>query len=266
MATSSFIATIWAAQLEKALHAKKVSQYFVNHNYEGEVIGGGSVVINRLNDVTINDYSGSTPITTEDADLTDATLKIDSKKYFSVKVDDVDKVQMRSDLMIPLIENGAEGLAQASDKANFAEMANAGTSAGTFTVNDAASAKAFVLAMKTKADENNIPAEGRVMAVPFAVENYLLSDSTINMATPTANDTLKVGYVGKLYGIEIFGTNNLPEGKSVLTTPAFTTEATQLTNIEALRSETSFKDIVRGLQVSGRKTTNAKGVIIGNFQ
>lgn len=264
MAVSSFIPTIWAAQLEKALQAKKVSQFFVNHNYEGEVIGAGSVKINRLADVSISDYDGN-EIDVEDVNLSAVTLNIDSEKYFAVKVDDVDKVQARADMLLPLIENGAERLAQASDKANFEEMANNGTTISVDEITDADSAKKFVLQMKTKADENNVPSEGRVMAVPFAIENYLLSDSTINLASPIDNGPIKVGYVGKLYGIEIYGTNNLPEDTAILTTPAFTTEATQLTNIEAIRSEKSFNDIVRGLQVSGRKVTNSKGVIVANF-
>ena len=147
-------------------------------------------------------------------------------------------------------------------------MATEGTlSVGTdaaISVTDAASAKAFLLKMKTAADKANVPAEGRVFVAPYEFENYLLSDSTINLAAPKADETLKAGYIGKLYGIEVYSSNNCPAGKAILTTPQFTTEARQLQNIEAIRSEKSFKDIIRGLAVSGVKVTQAAGVIVGN--
>ena len=65
MAVTNFIRTIWDAELKQALSKKLVSQYFVNHNYEGAIMGAGSVKINQLADVTLRDYDGN-DITTED--------------------------------------------------------------------------------------------------------------------------------------------------------------------------------------------------------
>lgn len=268
MAVTNFIRTIWDAELKQALAKKQVSQQFVNHNYEGTIIGAGSVKINQLADVTLRDYDGN-DITTEDIATTATTLNIDHEKYFSVKVDDVDTVQAAGDLRTPLVNNGATKIAEDEDAYVFSTMATEGTlsvgNSAAIKVTDAASAKAFLLKMKTAADKANVPAEDRKFVAPYEFENYLLSDTTINLAAPTANDTLKAGYVGKLYGIEIYSSNNCPEGKAILTTPQFTTEARQLQNIEAIRSEKSFKDIIRGLAVSGVKVTQAAGVIVGNI-
>lgn len=267
MAITNFIRTIWDAELKQALSKKLVSQYFVNHNYEGAIMGAGSVKINQLADVTLRDYNGN-DITTEDITTTAVTLNIDHEKYFSVKVDDVDTVQAAGDLRVPLVNNGATKIAEDEDAYVFSTMAIEGTLAvGTsaaISVKDAASAKAFLLKMKTAADKANVPAEGRVFVAPYEFENYLLSDTTINLSAPKADETLKAGYIGKLYGIEIYSSNNCPSGKAILTTPQFTTEARQLQNIEAIRSENSFKDIIRGLAVSGVKVTQAAGVIVGN--
>lgn len=267
MAVKNFISTIWDAELKQALSKKLVSQAFVNHNYEGVIMGAGSVKINQLADVTLRDYDGK-DITTDDIGTIAVTLNIDHEKYFSVKVDDVDAVQAAGDLRTPLVNNGATKIAEDEDTYVFNIMATEGTqSVGTeaaISVTDAASAKAFLLKMKTAADKANVPAEGRVFVAPYEFENYLLSDSTINLAAPTANDVLKAGYIGKLYGIEIYSSNNCPTGKAILTTPQFTTEARQLQNIEAIRSEKSFKDIIRGLSVSGVKVTQPAGVIVGN--
>ena len=54
MAITNFIRTIWDAELKQALSKKLVSQYFVNHNYEGAIMGAGSVKINQLADVNVS--------------------------------------------------------------------------------------------------------------------------------------------------------------------------------------------------------------------
>ena len=73
MAVTNFIRTIWDAELKQALSKKLVSQYFVNHNYEGAIMGAGSVKINQLADVTLRDYDGN-DITTEDIATTAVTM------------------------------------------------------------------------------------------------------------------------------------------------------------------------------------------------
>ena len=267
MAIQNFIRTIWDAELKQALSKKLVSQYFVNHNYEGTIMGAGSVKINQLADVTLRDYDGN-DVTTEDITTTAVTLNIDHEKYFSVKVDDVDTIQAAGDLRTPLVNNGATKIAEDEDAYVLSTMATEGTlSVGVsspISVTDSASAKKFVLMMKTAADKANVPAEGRVLVAPFELENNLLGDTTINLSAPKADETIKAGYIGRLYGIDIYSSNNCPAGKSILTTPLFTTEARQLQNIEAIRSEKSFKDIIRGLSVSGVKVTQPAGVIVGN--
>jgi hypothetical protein len=160
------------------------------------------------------------------------------------------------------MESAAYQIANDRHQENFKAMAEQGTLTFEATVSDAASAKKLVLDAKTKADAANVPKDGRVLFAPPQLENMLLADQTISLATPTTDDALKAGYIGKLYGIEIYSTNNLPEGKVVLTHPAFTTEATQISKVEALRSENSFKDLVRGLDMSGRKVIMPEGVVV----
>lgn len=271
MAVTSFIATIWAANLIASLKKVLVSEAGVNHNYEGEAKEGGSVKINRLADITVKDYDGN-DITYDDLDTTDTTLNIDTKKYFAVKLDDVDAAQVRNSgaLMAEAMTNAAYEIASSRDAANFKTMITSGTKLQTaINVSNASTAKALVLKLKTLADKANIPAQGRVLFASPDLQNFLLSDTTINLSAPTADDSLKAGYIGKLYGIEIYSSNNIIQGEganakdyAILTTPIATTEASQISNIEAMRSEKAFKDIIRGLDVSGRKVIIPEAVIV----
>lgn len=278
MGVGSFIQTVWIGQLLSSLKNVLVSEAGVNHNYEGEVMGAGSVKINRLSDVTLRDYTGNN-IKYDDLETIDTTLNIDKAKYFAVQVDDVDAVQVKNygALMAEAMANAAYKLGNIRDMLNFSAMITDGTKIpGSAKVTTAAEAKALVLKMKTAADKANIPAQGRVMFAGPELENMLLSDTTINLAAPTSDDSLKAGYIGKLYGIEIYSSNNVKKIVSetndtvetdnkdyvILTTPIATTEASQIEKMEALRSESSFKDLVRGLDVSGRKVIMPEAVIV----
>lgn len=279
MAVNSFIPEVWTAKLLQSLKAKCVSEAGVNHDYEGEVMGAGSVKINTIGKVTLRDYTGA-EIVYDDMSTTDQTLNIDREKVWALQLDDVDSAQVKNsgELMLKAIDEASNEVVADRDKANFKAMSDgAGVVIGDDTtpvsVTTPAEAKALVLKMKTKADKANVPTEGRVLFAGPELENQLLADTTINLATPTANDSLRAGYIGKLYGIELYSSNNMPvtardNAVAILTHKKFTTEAVQLNKTEALRSEKSFKDLVRGLCVSGRKVIMPEGVIkaVVNFQ
>ena len=281
MAVTSFIPTIWYSKLLMALRPRLVGEAFVNHDVEGEVMYGGSVKINRIGNVTLKAYDGSS-ITYEDMDTSAETLNIDNIKYAAVQLDDVDAVQARDggQLMTKYTEEMARQVAENLDQATFAEIAGAATSANTYgddttpiAITDGASAKKVLLKLKSLADRANVPVEGRRVACPPDFENALLADPYINIAPPTAEDTLKAGYVGKLYGMEIYSSNNIPQtvgnnDQVILSHPMFTSEVNQLQKLEALRLQDSFKDAIRCLSVSGVKTVMKEGVMraVVNFQ
>ena len=280
MAVSSFIPTIWTAALLKVLPTRLVSQWGVNHDYQGDVLIGGSVKINDLGDITVGDYNPSGTITYQDLSTTAQTLNIDSSKYWGFKVDDVDARQAAGNLIIPAMERAADKLARTIDGLNFATMSSGVATANVIggdggsgeadpvTVTTVAQAKKLLLDMKTVADKNDVPDDGRVFYCTPEFENLLLGDTTLNMSPATATDTLKAGYVGRLYGIDIFRSNNLPmttgsNNIAILTHSIATTEAYQIDKTEALRSENSFKDLVRGLYVSGRKVIRPTCIVKG---
>ena len=283
MSVTSFIPTIWSAQVLQALKKKLVGEAFVNHNYEGELLqgGGGSVKINRIGDVTLRDYDGN-DITYDDMDTTATTLNIDHIKYCAVDLDDVDRVQVRDGgaLMGAYTDRMAYKIADFLDGATFTEIAGAVPAANTvgndttpIAVSNGASAKAVILKLKAIMDKAGVPKEGRRIAASSDFTGYLLADPYINLAAPTSQDSLVAGYIGKLYGFEIFETENIPattgNNAQVLASHAlFTTEANQLQNFEALRSEKSFKDLVRALVVSGVKTVMPEGTakVVVSFQ
>lgn len=280
MSVASFIPTIWYSKILTALNSRLVGEAFVNHDVEGEALFGGSVKINSIGKATIKDYQGQ--VVYSDASTTAQTLNIDKQIYDAVKIDDVDAAQCRNSGEIMSKQSFAigVGIAEELDKAIFTEIAGAATSANTYgddttpiAITDGASAKKVLLKLKSLAERANVPVEGRRVACPPDFESALLADPYINIAPPTAEDTLKAGYVGKLYGMEIYSSNNIPQtdgnnDQVILSHPMFTTEVNQLKKVEALRLEGSFSDAIRYLDVSGVKTVIPEGVMkaVVNFQ
>lgn len=274
MAVTSFIPVLWEAALLKELGTRLVSQYGVNHDYEGLVQLGSSVKINALDDISVGDYVPSNGVTYQELGTTAQTLNIDTYKAWAFKVDDIAKVQAAGELMASAVDKAATKMAKVLDAANFAAMVSgvysgnvigADTTAGAVKVTTSAQAKQLVLDLKEKLDDSDTPDEGRVCYVNAKVENLLLGDSNLQISTAT-NESFRTGYVGRLFGCDIYRTNNMPVGTNasivIMTHPVGTTEAMQLTETEALRDTNSFKDLVRGLTVSGRKVIRPKAVAI----
>ena len=91
MALSDFKPTIWSAALQGHLDKSLVAGSVVNTGFEGELVYGNSIVINKIGAVSVADYDpDATSISPSAVSTTSQALDVDSAKYFAIKVDDVD--------------------------------------------------------------------------------------------------------------------------------------------------------------------------------
>ena len=275
MAVTNFKSKLWATMILASLQNKSVAEWFVNHNYEGDIRQQGDTVnINILNDVTVRDYVPSTDITYDDLDTTLAQLVVDQAKYCAIKLDDVDKVQAAGELLGPATDNMAYKLNDSYDKYIFDTLKAAatakadnmiGTDEAPISIVDANKAVDVFIDVVTKANRNNISnIDRRAVVTPEFAGAIMKSEKrSIN---PKYAEFVETGYIGNMYGVEVFSSNNLAKSTGgndliLMTNPNMTTVASQLLNMEALRSEKSFKDLVRALHVYGAKTVYENGVV-----
>ena len=251
MAITNFIPEVWSASILEALRAKLVFPSLCNRDYEGDIREAGDTVhITGYNDVTVRKYSRGGTITVEAAtDADKGTLVIDQSDYFAFSVNDLDKVQAKDDLtgrftnsaaynMMLNVENYISGL---MDKAVTKE-AKAVTVA---TPNDAYLA---VVAARTQLDKPDFYA-------------MLLQDSRFIDGTDAGHETLLNGVVGSVAGFSVVESNNVPTAKGakptvqsiIAGTNAAVTFAQQVSKVEAMRMQTDFADMVRGLDLYGAK-------------
>lgn len=271
MAVDSFIPEVWSARILDKLNTNLVYANLMNRNYEGEISDYGDTVhIASVGDVTIKSYTKNADIDDpEDLSAEDLTLVIDQMKYFNFAVDDVNRVQMRTDLMDQYASNAAYGLRKDADAycASILKAGTIGKDAGLgddttpLELTDPGSAYDLLVQMQIALDEADVPDVGRWVVVPFAFKGLMEKDDRFVMTgTAQAENRLANGFAGRAAGFDIFTSNQVPNTaktkyKIIGSVPMAATFADQILETEAYRPQKRFSDAMKGLHVYGAKVT-----------
>ncbi len=147
--------------------------------------------------------------------------------------------------------------------------ANVGTGSGVDGSNEMGITD-YIVNLGTVLDEQNLPETGRFVVIPAWVAG-MIKKSDLKDASLSGDGTsiLRNGRLGMIDRFTIYLSNILVPTSSytssypvIFGTKAALTFASQFVNLETLRSERSFTNILRGLQVFGFRIVN--GVAIGN--
>src|SRR5574338_322859 len=94
MAVDGFRPEIWSASILSNPNNELVYASLCNRDYEGEIQSAGDTVhITSIGTVSTRAYSELTSITWDEVADTQVDLLIDQKRYFALKVDDVERKQ-----------------------------------------------------------------------------------------------------------------------------------------------------------------------------
>lgn len=265
MAITNFIPELWAARLLTSLKKALVYADLANTDYEGEITSQGDTVhINSISRPTIGTYTKHTDITFEDVDDADRTLVIDQSKYFAFEVDDIEKVQARSDVVPEAMQEAAYGLRDVADTYVATLMATdvaAGNLIAEQTVTTPAQASKVLRQLKLKLDQADVPDDGRWAVITPEFESLLLdSPLFVPVDASGSSEALRNGRIGRVFGFDVRRSNKAPNGPGagagkllIAGVKMATTYADQIVKTEALRLEKRFADGLKGLHVYGSK-------------
>lgn len=252
MAVTNFIQTIWSKQIQDDLELKCKLVDNCLRSYEGDVQYARSVKILGVGEPTIGKYEG-TDITIEAMTDKGQQLDIDQANYFAFYVDDVNKAQSVPGLMEEYQRKAVHGLAVKRDSfvANLIKSGTNITTAGGMT--EAEVKKAIdeaIVALR----ERNFDEDGVIEITP-AVYN-LFKNQLITLSTDNP-EYIKKGKVGVYDGFDVIMSNNLVKDVTHVYCAVRGRKAVafagQINEVEALRAEKVFADIVRGLDTFGAK-------------
>ena len=253
MAVTNFIQSIWSKKIQDDLELKTKLVANCLRDYEGDCKYAASVKILGVGEPTIGAYDSTTDISIEEMSDRGQVLNIDQANYFAFYVDDINQAQSVPGLKEKYQEKAVHGLAVARDT-YVANLIKAGTNVTTATALSQEAVKTAIDEAIVELRERNFDEEG-VIEISPAVYN-VFKNELITLSTNNP-EYIKKGIVGMYDGFEVMMSNNMAKddthvycdirGKKAI---AF---AGQINEVEALRSEKRFKDIVRGLDTFGSK-------------
>ena len=260
MAVTNFIQTIWSKKIQDDLELKCKLVDNCLRDYEGDVKHAQSVKILGVGEPTIGAYNSGEDISIEEMTDKGQVLTIDQANYFAFYVDDVNQAQSVPGLAERYQEKAVHGLAVKRD-AYVAGLIKGVTTATNVTTATALSREA----VKTAIDnaivalrERNFDEEGVIEITPAVYNCFKNELITLSTNNP---EYIKKGIVGKYDDFDVVMSNGLAKDTSGTTKYAYCAIrgkkaiafAGQINEVEALRAEKRFKDIIRGLDTFGAK-------------
>lgn len=292
--SGNFIPEIWSGKLIENFYDATVLAAIANTDYEGEIRSMGDTVnIRTTPEITIKDYVKGQAIQVENPDKPKLQLVIDKGEYFACVEDDVDRIQSDIKLMDTWSKDASERMKIKIDQRVLVDMLpdisalnkgatagrisqnfNLGTSGAPLTVTkDGASSTTSVIDlivdMGTVLDEANAPEGDRFIIIPARMAG-LIKKSELKDASLTGDGTsiVRNGRLGMIDRFTVYVSHNLNVSGSGASAKYDViaghkmgfTFASQMTEMETLRSETTFGDIIRGLQVYGYKVVKPEAL------
>lgn len=285
-----FIPTLWSGKLLEKFYAATVLGAIANTDYEGEIKNQGDTVkIRTRPTIQISDYEANMDLNVQRPSSDLVELQINKGKYFNLALDDVMEVQSDIDLMSTWAEDASEQFKIAIDTDVLTALATttdinadnrgltAGAISGDINLGTTGASRVvtkddvidFLVDLGQVLDEQNIPETGRWVVIP-AWMSSIIKRSDLKDASLSGDGTsiLRNGRLGMIDRFTLYLSNMLPtmgqyadEWPILFGTNAALTFAAQFTKMETLRSERSFSNLLRGLQIYGYKVVN--GVAMG---
>lgn len=271
----NFIPEIFSKLLQAKFYSQSVLPAISNTDYEGEISGqGDKVLIRTVPAVTIADYTGSS-LTYQELATSKVELNIDKAKSFSFKVDDILKAQADIDLIQKASADASEGMRIAVETDVLAGAITGATTIGSQETISSSNILASILTMSTALDTLNIPEEGRFIVLsPEFVSMLKQSELRQAYLTGDATSPLRNGKVGQIDRFTVYQSNMLFTADSGADSgythvlaghPKAISFASQFSNTETIRLESTFGDAVRGLKVFGSKVVTPDALVVGKW-
>jgi hypothetical protein len=291
--TSNFIPQLFSGKLITKFYSASVFPDISNTDYEGEIKDmGDSVTIRTVPDITINDYKKGQKLDYERPESPSVELLIDKGKYFGAVCDDVDKLQSDIPLMDKWAEDASEQMKIAIDTGILADVyadassdntgQTAGAKSSAFDLGVTGTPEAitksnvldYLVDCGTVLDEQNMPESDRFIVIPAWMAGLIKkSDLKDASLTGDGSSTLRNGKLGMIDRFMLYISNNLTavsdSGTSsynmIFGHKSALTFASQLVKMETLKAESTFGELIRGLQVYGYKVVKPEsmGVLYG---
>lgn len=274
--TSKFIPQLWSTRWNDKFYANTMYEEISNTNYEGDISAkGDSVIINNVPDIAVFDHEDDGVLSVDLPEEANTKLDIDQGHYTNSRLPDVAKYQSNLNLIDAWADDAAKQMKIRVDKNILgsvyaaAAAVNAGATAGKDSANinlgvagtplvltSANIVDVLVEAYGVCLDETDTPDTERFVVLPPAlcarIKTSELKDASLS---GDGQSTLRTGKVGMIDRLNIYSSRHLnktgAETDIIFGHKSALTFASQITEMETIRSETRFASLMRSLFVYG---------------
>lgn len=278
---SAFNSEAWSSRLVTKLDQVNVMLPLVNRNWEGDLRQNRTVWVRTPGNITLGSYSRGTTISYQDLAPTKESFTVADGEYFAFNVDDLDKAQSDVQAMdvymkraVVAMNNVVEAkiLAAYTSTPSANQITGASAAAITLTGDTNASTGIYPLFCKARAiqSKNNVPSTpgARWAVIDPDTTSLLLQDTDHFVRAGELGDKViqygliggeevartaaeAPGFIGMIAGYMVYETPHVPSASGAKYLLFGDNEAisyaAQITEIEALRLQTTFANAVRGL-------------------
>lgn len=175
MAVDNFKPTLWEGALLHNFHSVSIADVMCT---KPSNVNGKTVTFNRVAAGSLKDYSGT--VDWAEIETTPVEMTFDKKKYFAFALDDVDKVQLKADVMTATTQEHSAVLAEQYDKDFFVALTTGVKlkigAAGSKKKVTPANAYDYIVDLGTMLSEKKVPKTERYVTVNAAYLGLLSKD------------------------------------------------------------------------------------------
>lgn len=280
MAISNFIPSVWRENLFAQLDNNYVGVKHCNREYEGDILGKGSVVnIPGLETVNIFNYTKGSDMTAPQSAISgNNQLVIDQAKAFNFLIDDVDRIQNNPKLMDEAIRNAARALAKTADRYIYSMFGedNVADSYDAIDIYNYNTTQDNVIETIVKGInklyKNDVTNVDDIVIEVSPDIGLLIMKAKADLGINNG-EAFETGCIGRINGCKVFVSNNVYtvtgsdglQHRCFIRTKRAIAFAEQLSEINAYRPEKRFADAVKGLHLYGAKLVRPKEFAIIDF-
>ena len=262
MAIASFKKSVWETALMTAWRGISVADIITTPPTKVE---GEKAIFNVVSGGNVKDYIGK--VEYDEAGTEPIELPFDQKKYWAIKLDDVDEAQAAGPVLTVLAQEKALDLKEVVDADLLKEMAKIPTKNNKQLIGETSTKKSitepsqaydFVVDLGTILSTNKCPMANRFVVAKAEFINLMAKDKRFADNFNVLPNGIVQG--ATINGMTVIQCEDVPANTVLCVHKSAFGYASQLNETEALRLEGSFSDAVRGLAVYGRKALRTKGI------
>ena len=265
MAVDNFKPTLWEGALLHNFHNTSVVDVLTTKPSD---VKGEKIIFNRIGEGTLKDYEGK--VDWDDIQTVPTEMTFTQKKYFAFALDDVDKAQLKADVMKATTAEHAAILAETIDAyildkiSKGVKTSNKIGLVGDKKAIDKTNIYDYIVDLGTLLSKQKTPKTDRFVVVNAEILGLLSKDDRF-----TRNPQILANGVvanAKINGMTVIETEELPDNQIIAIHKSASGYAKQVSGMEAMRLQSSFADGIRGLTVYDGVVLRPEAIAVLNYE